>query len=272
VSPSQLASLAKRIRSHALIMTHSGRASHIGSILSIVEILAVLYGKTLRVDPANPNWPDRDRFILSKGHAAAGLYATLAEQGFFPKEWLDSHYQDGSRLCGHVSHLGLPGIDVSSGSLGHGLSIAAGMALVSKRDKLPWRVFALLSDGECDEGSTWEPILFAPHHKLDNLVAIVDYNKIQSLAPVSETLGLEPFSQKWQSFGWSVKEVDGHNLDQLSTTFNSIPFEPNKPSCVIAHTIKGKGISFMESSVLWHYRPPDAAELKKALAELDNHS
>jgi transketolase len=270
VNVTELTSLATRIRAHALHMTHSGGGSHIGSILSIADLLAVLYGEVLRVDPKRPDWPERDRFILSKGHAAAGLYAALAERGFFPTDWLSSHYKDGSRLCGHVSHVGLPGIDVSSGSLGHGLSIGAGMALVAKRDALPWRVFALLSDGECDEGSTWEPILFAPHHKLDNLTAIVDYNKIQSIAPVNETLALEPFADKWKAFGWAVQEADGHDIATLASLLSSLPFEKGRPSCLIAHTTKGKGVSFMENSVLWHYRPPDKAELDRALAELAN--
>ena len=270
MNASEISSLAKRIRAHALIMTHTGGGSHIGSILSIADLLAVLYGKVLRVDPKRPDWPDRDRFILSKGHAAAGLYAALAELGFFPKEWLSSHYKDGSKLCGHVSHVGLPGIDASSGSLGHGLSIAAGMALVGKRDALPWRVFALLSDGECDEGSTWEPILFAPHHKLDNLTAIVDYNKIQSLASVSETMELEPFADKWRAFGWAVREVDGHDVGALTSVLSTVPLEKDRPNCVIAHTVKGKGVSFMENSVLWHYRPPDKGEMERALAELEN--
>ena len=266
---SQLKLLAKRIRTHALKMTHTGRSSHIGSILSIADVLAVLYGKILRVNAAIPDWDGRDRFILSKGHAAAGLYATLAETGFFPMEWLGSHYQDGSRLCGHVSHLALPGIDASSGSLGHGLSIAAGMALVAKRDGLPWRAFALLSDGECDEGSTWEPALFAPHHRLDNLVAIVDYNKIQSLGKVKDTLDLEPFADKWQAFGWAVREVDGHDIPELVSVLSSLPFVPDKPNCIISHSVKGKGVSFMENTVLWHYRPPDRAELERALADLE---
>lgn len=262
---SDLADLARRIRIDAVRMCHRGRSSHVGSVLSIADLLAVLYGKVLRVDPKRPDWPDRDRFILSKGHAGAGVYAALAETGFFPREWLETHYQDGSKLCGHVSHIGLPGVEFSTGSLGHGLSIAAGMAIVAQRDRLPWRVFALLSDGECDEGSTWEPALFAAHHKLDKLVAVIDYNKIQSLAKVSDTLGLEPFADKWRAFGWDVREVDGHDLGQIESSLHTTT---GKPSCVIAHTVKGKGVSFMEDTVLWHYRSPDETELQRALQEL----
>jgi transketolase len=269
IDSSSLKELARAIRAHALHMTHAGKSSHIGSVLSIADLLAVLYGRILKVDPAKPAWPERDRFVLSKGHAAAGLYAVLAERGFFPKEWLHTHYQDGSKLCGHVTHVDMPGVDASSGSLGHGLSIAAGMALVAKRDRQSWRVFALLSDGECDEGSTWEPVLFGAHHRLDNLVAIVDYNKIQSLASVADTLQLEPFADKWRAFGWSVREVDGHDVDTLVATLAETPHEAGRPSCVIAHTVKGKGVSFMENSVLWHYQSPDADALARALAELE---
>jgi transketolase len=249
-------------------MTSRGRSSHVGAILSIADILAVLYHDILRVDPHRPRWQDRDRFILSKGHAGAGVYAVLAECGFFPTSVLADHYQDGSDLSGHVSHKGIAGVELSTGSLGHGLSIAAGMAYGARLDSGRHRVFALLSDGECDEGSTWEPILFAGHHRLDNLVAIVDYNKIQSLAPVVEVLDLEPFADKWQSFGWAVTEVDGHDHDQLGQALSHLPLQPSRPSCVIAHTVKGKGVSFMENTVLWHYRTPQGEEYQAAMAEL----
>ena len=266
----ELRDLARRIRVHAVRMTHRGKSSHVGSVLSIADVLAVLYGGALRVDPKRPDWPDRDRFILSKGHAGAGVYAVLAERGFFPTSLLETHYQDGSKLCGHVSHIGLPGVELSTGSLGHGLSIGTGMALVAKRDGLPWRTFVLLSDGECDEGSTWEPVLFAPHHGLDNLVAIVDYNKIQSLAPVKDTLELEPLADKWRAFGWTVTEVDGHDIPALLAAFDSGLRTPDSgPRCIIAHTTKGKGVSFMEDTVLWHYRTAKGEEFDKALRELE---
>ncbi|MFA7709778.1 MAG: transketolase [Candidatus Neomarinimicrobiota bacterium] len=261
--------LAKRIRIHTLKMISSGGSSHIGAAFSIVEILAVLYNDILKIYPDNPKSDRRDRFILSKGHAGAAVYATLAEKGFFNIEKLKTHYQDGSDLCGHVSHKGILGVDLSTGSLGHGLSVGAGMALAGRIDNKKHRVFVLLSDGECDEGSTWEAVLFAAHHKLDNLIAIVDYNKIQSLAPVAETITLEPFSEKWKSFNWAVQEVDGHNNNLLYDTLNNIPFYKDKPSVLIAHTIKGKGVSFMENQVLWHYRCPRGEEFEAALKELE---
>jgi len=261
--------LAKRIRIHALNMTSRGGSSHIGSALSMADILAVLYGSVLRVEPGDPKNSDRDRFVLSKGHAGAAVYAALAESGFFPVEKLETHYQDGSDLSGHVSHKGIPGVELSTGSLGHGLSVGVGMAYVGNLHNADHRVFVLLSDGECDEGSNWEAIMFAAHYRLDNLVAIVDYNKIQSLAPVSETLQLEPFADKWISFGWSVVEVDGHNHDELRAALSGVPSEPQKPTCVIAHTTKGKGVSFMENTVLWHYRTAKGKEFDAALKELE---
>jgi transketolase len=262
--------LAKKIRKHALRMTSLGGSSHIGSIFSMTDLVAVLYGEILRIDPNNPQWPDRDRFILSKGHAGAGIYAALAERGFFPVSKLDKHYQDGSNFSGHVSHKGIPGVEVSTGSLGHGLSIGSGIAYSAKLDRLSHRVFVVMSDGECDEGSNWEALLFAAHHKLDNLIAIVDYNKLQSITTVKETLDLEPFVDKWQSFGWAVKEVDGHDHEQIKNACWQLPFSPGKPSCIIAHTIKGKGVSFMENSVLWHYRTARGGEYEAALKELES--
>jgi transketolase len=265
----RLTGLARRIRRHVVVMTHRAKSSHVGTSLSAADVLAVLYGDTLRVDPGNPAWPDRDRFILSKGHGCAGLYAVLAERGFFPLKWLDEFYQDGSLLAGHVTHHGVPGIEVSTGALGHGLSIACGMALAGRRDGHGYRVFALLSDGECDEGSTWEAVLFAGHHHLDNVVAIVDYNKIQSLGTVKEVLDLEPFAAKWTACGWAVREIDGHDVREIHDALSGVPLEPGRPTCVIAHTVKGKGVSFMENRLLWHYRPPDTDECQRALAELE---
>jgi transketolase len=259
---------SRRIRLRTLRLIHEAKSSHIGSAFSMADLLAVLYTKILRVDPARPDWSDRDRFILSKGHACAPLYISLAERGFFPPEWLDDFYRDGSRLPGHVTHTGIPGVEVSTGSLGHGLPIACGMALTSKRDGSRYRVFAMLSDGECDEGSTWEAALFAGHHQLENLVVIVDYNKIQSLGTVKNVLDLEPFAEKWRAFGWGVQEINGHDLAQIEETLKKVPAEANKPTCVVAHTVKGKGVSFMENNLLWHYRAPDREEMKKALAEL----
>lgn len=261
--------LAKRIRIHSLRMTSEGGSSHIGAALSCADILAVLYAGILRVNPKEPSWRERDRFILSKGHAGAAVYAVLAECGFFAVDKLGTHYQDGSDLSGHVSHKGVPGVELSTGSLGHGLPVATGMALAAKLDRASHRVIALMSDGECDEGSNWEAILFASHHRLDNLVAVIDYNNIQSLGRVSDTLALEPFADKWRSFGWAVHEVPGHDHSELSACLRKIPFSPTLPSCVIAHTIKGKGVSFMENQVLWHYRTAKGAEFESALAELE---
>jgi transketolase len=247
-------------------MTHRGNSSHVASGLSIADILAVLYGGVLRVRPGEPKWPGRDRFVLSKGHAGAAVYAALAETGFFPTEWLRQHYQDGSLLSGHVSHKGIPGVELSTGSLGHGLGVGAGMALAGKLDGADWRVVVLLSDGECDEGSNWEAALFAAHHRLENLLAVVDYNKVQSLKPVAETLGLEPFGAKWEAFGWDVAEVDGHDHRALATVLSERP--SGRPKAVVAHTTKGKGVSFMEDSVLWHYRSPQGKEYEDAMREL----
>jgi transketolase len=262
------AALAQRIRCHVLEMVSRGKSSHVGSVFSMADVIAVLYGAVLRVDPASPRSSGRDRFILSKGHAGAGVYACLAECGFFPREKLLTHYGDGSDLSGHVSHKGIPGVELSTGSLGHGLSVAAGMALGAKLDGADYRVVTLLSDGECDEGSIWEAVLFAPHHRLDNLLAVVDYNRIQSLGPTTETMDLEPFADKWRAFGWSVREVDGHDHAALHDVFRRLPAEPGRPTCVLAHTTKGKGVSFMENQVLWHYRTPAGAEYDAALREL----
>ena len=261
------ASLAKAIRLHALDMTHKGGSSHIGSILSCADIVATLYAGAMNVDPKDPKWSGRDRFILSKGHAGAAVYAALAETGFFPVETLSQHYQDGSILSGHISHKGIPGVELSTGSLGHGLPVATGMAYAGKLDDLPHRVFVLMSDGECDEGSNWEAILFAGHHKLSNLVAIVDYNKIQSLKPTEETLGLEPFAGKWSSFRWDVIEVDGHDVDAIGAAVAQ-DGQRTRPLVVIAHTTKGKGVSFMENTVLGHYRTAVGDEYAAARQEL----
>jgi transketolase len=262
--------LAKRIRLDVVRMTSRGRSSHVGSALSIADIVATLYGAALDVDPANPRKPDRDRFVLSKGHAGAAVYAALAETGFFDPSLLDQHYQNGSIFSGHVSHKGVPGVELSTGALGHGLNVATGMALAAKRAGERWRAVALLSDGECDEGSTWEAAMFAAHHKLDNLVAVIDYNKLQSLASVAETLALEPFADKWRAFGWSIAEVDGHDHPQLLAAFDRLPFAQGRPSLVIAHTTKGKGVSFMENEVAWHYRAPVGAQFEAAIAELES--
>jgi transketolase len=258
---------ARRIREHALRMVHRASASHIGTGLSMTDILAVLYSGVARVDPARPRAPGRDRVILSKGHGAAAFYAALAEAGFFEPERLDTFCEDGSALAGHASHH-VPGVDFSTGSLGHGLSLGCGVALGFKRSGSDGRAFVILSDGECDEGSIWEAVLFAPHHGLDNLVAIVDYNKIQSFGTVKEVLDLEPFADKWAAFRWHVQVVDGHDHEALSGAFAAVPAQPGRPSVIIANTVKGKGVSFMEDKLLWHYRSPSVEQLESALAEV----
>ena len=263
--------LAKKIRLHALEMTHLGGSSHIGSIFSIADILAVLYEDILFFNPKKPDLKERDRFILSKGHSGAGVYAALAEKDFFPVSELKKHYSDGSKFSGHVSHKGVPGVEFSTGSLGHGLSVSCGLALSAKLDKQNHKIFCLMSDGECDEGSNWEAILFAAHHNLDNLIAIVDYNKLQSIYSPKQTLNLEPFKDKWEAFGWNVQEVDGHDQKKLKETFNTKPSN-NRPNCIICHTVKGKGVSFMENNNLWHYRSPQGKEYLEAKKELEGES
>lgn len=259
--------LARRIRAQAVKMVHRARASHVGSALSISDIVAVLYGQILAVDPARPNWSERDRFLLSKGHACVAVYAALAECGFFPEEELLNYGQDHSMMMNHISHK-VPGVEFSTGSLGHGLPFGAGKALAAKRSGRGWRTFVLLSDGELGEGSNWEALMFAAHHRLENLFAIVDYNKLQSLTTVEETLRLEPLADKVRAFGWAVHELNGHDHGELRTALKRGVLEIDKPTFIIAHTTKGKGVSFMENAVRWHYKSPNDAELAQALKEI----
>jgi len=258
--------LAQSIRGQCLRMVHRANASHIGSCLSMIDLLAVLYGRILNVDPQQPDKPDRDRFLLSKGHAAAAVYACLAECGFFPRSWLDDYCVDGSPLSGHLTHHGVPGVEISTGSLGHALPIACGMALAAKRLKQPQRVFVILSDGECDEGTTWEAALFAAHHRLDNLTVVVDYNRIQSFGRVSDVMELEPFADKWQAFNWGVQAIDGHDHARIESCLRDVPFMAGRPSLIVAHTIKGKGVPFTEDRLEWHYRSPNDGQLAEALS------
>lgn len=261
--------LAWRIRRHGVEMTHLSGGSHIGSILSVADIVAVLYAGIANVRPEDPEWEDRDRVILSKGHAGASIYAALAERGFFDVEELRTHYSDGSRLSGHVSHKGVPGVDLSTGSLGHGLSVGAGMAYAAKKDGKAHRVFVILGDGECDEGSVWEAAMVANHYGLGNLVAIIDHNRMQSLDFCEDTIALHPFGDKWRAFGWNTIELDGHNHEALTEALEGCRGS-DKPTVIIAETIKGKGISFMEQNILWHYRfPHEGEEYDGAVAELD---
>jgi transketolase len=260
--------LARRIRINALEMVTRAKASHIGSALSIADIVACLYSGVLRYDAANSLLKTRDRFILSKGHACVALYAALAECGFFPIEDLLNYGDDYSVLMNHASHK-VRGVEFSSGSLGHGLPFGTGKALSAKRNSRDkWRVFVLMSDGELGEGSNWEAMMFAAHHCLDNLVVILDYNKLQSLGTVEETLRVEPLVDKVRSFGWATCEVDGHCHETLTSSLTNVPWQSNKPSLLIAHTTKGKGVSFMENTVEWHYKSPSADQLVRALEEL----
>lgn len=260
--------LAWLIRRHGIEMTHLSGGSHIASILSVADIIAVLYSDVLRFDPKDPKLADRDRFILSKGHAGAAIYAALAESGFFDREVLKTHYQNGSILSGHVSHKGVPGVEFSTGSLGHGLPVAVGMAKAAKMDGKSHRVYAVLGDGECDEGSVWEAALVANHYGLSNLTAVIDHNKMQSLDFCENTIKLSPFAQKWEAFGWKAIQADGHDHDALRQAFAEAK-NSDKPTVIIADTVKGKGVSFMEFDILWHYRfPHDGWEYDDALKQL----
>lgn len=262
-------SLAKAIRRISLQMVYNAKASHIGGALSMVDILAVLYNDILHIDPLNPGDSERDRFLLSKGHACSSLYATLALKGFFPVELLSSYSADGSIFLSHSSHH-IPGIEISAGSLGHALPISCGLALAAKRKNEIWRTYCLLSDGELDEGSNWEAILFAPQLRLDNLTIIIDFNKIQSLGNVKDVADLNPLKEKFDSFRWETFEVDGHDHMALINTFKSSHDLNGKPKVIIANTIKGKGVSFMEDNLLWHYKSPNHEQLDLAKKELEN--
>ena len=245
--------LAWLIRRHDVEMTHLSGGSHIGAVMSVADIIAVLYADVLHYRPAQPRWDGRDRLIMSKGHAGAALYAALAECGFFPVEELRTYYQNDSRLSGHISHK-VPGVEISTGSLGHGLSVGVGMAIAAKQDGKTHRVFAVLGDGECNEGSVWEAAQTAANFQLNNLVAIVDHNHMQSLDYCERTINSGALAGKWRSFGWETIEVDGHDHDALRAALavnNS-----GKPTVIVAHTVKGKGIPFMEWDILWHYRFP----------------
>ena len=256
--------LARRMRAQALHMVTRAKASHIGSALSITDIVAVLYSGALNVFPERPRDPSRDRFLLSKGHACVAVYAALAETGFIPRSTLESYGADGSPLMAHISHH-VPGVEFSTGALGHGLPFGVGKALAAQRSGKDWRTVVLLSDGEMGEGSNWEAFMFAAHHKLDRLTAIIDYNKLQSLGTVADTLALEPLGDKLRAFGWSVREMDGHDHAALSNSLSAERWEAGKPQVIVAHTTKGKGVPFMENKVEWHYRSPSEELLAEAL-------
>jgi transketolase len=261
----ELEAMSRRVRGKVIELSHKAGTPHLGSSLSCVDILVAAYwGADLAVDPQAPADPDRDRFILSKGHAATTLYTTLANRGFFPVEVLDSYMENGSALAEQPSPGCAPGVEWATGSLGHGLSVGLGMALAGRIQGRSYRVFVVLSDGECNEGSVWEAALLAPAQQLDNVVVVVDYNKWQATGRSNEVMALKPLKQKWQAFGWSAYEVDGHDLGALVKALRNVPDGSGKPVALIAHTVKGKGIPFMEDDNNWHYRSPDANELKTA--------
>jgi len=264
-----LETIARDIRKDIVKMHSCSGSAHIGSALSIVDILAVLYFKILKINPKNPRAKIRDRFILSKGHAASALYATLATRKILPKTYLQGYCKNGGMLCGHADNYELPGIEAATGSLGHGLSIACGMALAAKHDGAKNRVFVVMGDGECNEGSVWEAAMFARHKRLDNITAIVDRNHLQGMGDTEKVMRLEPFLKKWFSFGWKGCTVNGHNLKEIQKACTKLPFARNYPTVIIAETVKGKGVSFMEDRLEWHYKSPDKEQLKQALVELD---
>ncbi len=269
MSPGTLAQAANAIRRRNLRMLHEAGLGHTGADLSAADILATLYLAVLRVDPAHPRDPERDRLILSKGHASGALYTTLAHAGFLPDEELGTFARPGSRLGGHPDRNLLPGVEANTGPLGHGLPIGVGCALAAKTTGAAWRTYVLTGDGELQEGSNWEAAMAAAHFRLDNLAVIVDRNGLQLADATERTMALEPLPDKWRAFGWAVREVDGHDHAALLAAFDALPFEAGQPSCVIAHTHKGRGVSFIEDNPAWHHRVPDADELAAALAELE---
>ncbi len=268
-SVAEMGAIAKRLRRHIITMIGKAGSGHPGGSLSAVEILTALYFKLLRHKPLDPNWPDRDRFILSKGHAAPVLYATLAECGYFPVAELLTLRQMDSRLQGHTDRTLTPGVEMSSGALGQGLSFAIGVALAGRLNSQDYRVYVLLGDGECDEGQVWEGAMSAAHFKVDNLVAIVDNNGQQIGGWNRDVMNLDPFPAKWQAFGWKVIEVDGHSVPQLTQAFDETKKIKGQPTVIIAHTIKGKGVSFMENNPDFHGKAPNAIEVEIALKELE---
>ncbi len=249
-------------------MLTRARLGHTGGDLSVADILTTLYFHILNIDPHYPNDPNRDRLVLSKGHCAGALYTTLAEAGFIPIEELDTFAKPLSRLNGHPNRAKVPGVETNTGPLGHGVPVAVGMALSARLNQANWRTFVITGDGELQEGSNWEAALSAAHYRLDNLTLIVDRNGLQQGDTTENTMHLEPLAEKWRAFGWSVAEVDGHNISELLSTFQNLPLEREKPTCIIAHTHKGQGVSFIQDRVEWHHRVPTEAELALALAEL----
>lgn len=259
---------AKEIRKISVQMVHEANASHIGGAMSMADLIAVLYTDILNYDANRPDWEERDRFLLSKGHACVSLYAALALKGFFDPQLLKGYAQNGSIFQCHTSHK-IPGIEISAGSLGHGLPFAAGIALAAKRKKQNYNTYVILGDGEMDEGSNWEALLFASTHKLDNLCAIIDYNKIQSLGNTNDVMRLEPLADKLRAFNCHVIDIDGHDHTQILHAFQDFKATREQPTVIVANTVKGKGVSYMENNLAWHYKAPNDEQLDMAIKEIE---
>lgn len=263
-----LIDISNKIREDVVMMSYKSSSSHVGSSLSVIDILTVLYFEILNINIGNYKDKDRDKLIMSKGHAAAALYATLARKGFIKKEMLNTYTIDKSNLSGHPKRNSIPGIEVSTGSLGHGLSIACGIALANKEDNIKSKTIVIMGDGECNEGSVWESAMFAVAKKLDNLIVIIDSNKLQGLGRVKEVTSIDSLNEKWKAFNWKVEEIDGHNMNGIYSTFKQLYENQYKPTVILANTIKGKGISFMEDRLEWHYKSPNEKEYDDAVKEL----
>ena len=268
ITTAELENIAKKLRLAVITMSHAAQTAHLAGSLSCVDIVTALYWRFLKIDPNNPMDPLRDRFILSKGHAASTQYAALAMRGFFDLELLNTFAQDGSALAEHPGPQCVPGIEAATGSLGHGLSMGLGFALAAKLNKQTYRVWVVLSDGECNEGTVWEAAMFAPAQNLGNVTAIVDFNKWQATSRSTETLALEPLADKWRAFGWGVREINGHDMSAIVDALAQSTTSQNTPQVIVAHTTKGKGVSFMEDDNNWHYRAPTIEEVEKARIEL----
>jgi len=268
IRPQELQKLADKIRRRNLVMLNKAGLGHPGGDLSAADIITTLYFAILKVNPAQPLDPERDRFILSKGHCAGVLYTTLAEKGFFPKSELDTFAQPLSRLSGHPNRTKVPGVETNTGPLGHGLPFSVGAAISARLSAASWRVFVLCGDGELQEGSNWEAAMAAAHYQLDNLTLIIDRNGLQQGDFTERTMHLEPLADKWRAFGWEVREVDGHDPAALLDLFQRVPFEPGKPSCVIAHTHKGQPVSFMMDRPEWHHKVVSKDALDAAIEEI----
>jgi transketolase len=263
----QLEAKAAEIRMELMTMIHRAKTGHTGGSLSNTDILTALYYHVMNIDPQQPKAPNRDRFVLSKGHSVESLWCILADKGFFPKEELKTFSQFGTKLIGHPNNK-VPGIEMNTGALGHGLAVAVGMALAAKRDGKSYRAFCLMGDGEQAEGSVWEAAMAGAHYKLDNLIGIIDRNRLQISGTTEEVMGLEPLEEKWAAFGWNVVSIDGNDMSSLVEAFEAVPSVNGKPTLIMANTVKGKGVSFAENVPHWHHHVPSDEELAKALAEL----